>query len=630
MCGIVGIWHRQQGASVERKLLVQMTDALKHRGPDDSDYFVSGEIGLGHRRLSILDLSPAGRQPMMTPDERYVLVFNGEIYNYRELQEQYLAGRTFHSTSDTEVLLYLLVERGLSILPELRGMFALALWDTRDQELLLVRDPLGKKPLYIVETPELFLFASEPKALLTHPAVARTADQTTVAPYLLFEYTPAPATGWQTVRQVPAGSWMRVSRTQHTSATFWQPRFMPKSVMPERAALRRLDELLHQAVSRRLVADVPVGLFLSGGLDSTTIGWYLRQCTRAPLHSFSVGFAERSFDESSFATHAASALELTHHATRFTRETFRALLPEVISMLDIPLADASLLPTYAVSHEARRLVTVVLDGDGSDELFGGYGTFQAAAVAERLPRLPRAVIDILTAASQLLPTQYGYFSWDFKLKSFLRGVGYPLAVRNQIWLGSFSDRELADLLVSTERLPQLFNDILSLTPALRGLPVFDQVSLLTLTHYLQNDILVKLDRASMAASIEARTPFLDVDVVDFALQLPVALKRDKYLLKQLMRGRIPDRIIDRPKQGFGIPLGYWLRGPLADWAAMILNSEKLREDGFWRPAYVERLLTQHRQGRADHRKKLWTLLIWQLWYDHHVKRVPIQELVGAA
>lgn len=644
MCGIFGVLVKKE-SSIDEPRLHTALDCLAHRGLDDAGVLIKKNVGLGHRRLSILDLSGAGHQPMSTPDGRFSIVFNGEIYNFRELRDEYLPDVTLRSTSDTEVLLHLLAKRGIEALPLLRGMFAFAFWDEQEQKMLLARDPFGKKPLYYADTPEAFVFASEPKAILQYSPDLRKPDPTALRKYFLYEYVPAPASGYASIKQVEMGSYMVLDPTgprqgsghlpfvrggnYHSLLPLTKGESPPKlwrrlgEGVNERRMLDQLDQLLSTAVARRLVADVPVGGLLSGGLDSSTILWYVRQQTKAPIHTFSVSFDEQSFDESAYAEQMADSLGTTHHDLKFSLPEFHAALNKILPLLDIPLADASLLPTYAICKLARQYVKVVLDGDGSDELFGGYGTFEAARVAEAIPGWLRHGLIAITPLINSLPASHSYFSLDFKLKSFLKGLSYPFAQRNQIWLGSFSDKELRELLMPEWRkyIANIFDDLLTPTPATGG--VEDRVSLLTINQYLQNDILVKLDRASMYASLEARTPFLDVDLAEFALNLPEKFKRNKYILKKLMRGRIPDAIIDRPKQGFALPLASWLAGPLFDWASNILESEKIDRQGILNPRVISRLLAEHHSHQADHRKKIWTLIMFQIWWEKWVqKNVP--------
>ena len=621
MCGIVGIWNRGSENPVDGDVLSRMAGVLRHRGPDDAGHMIDGNFGMAHRRLAIIDLTVAGRQPMTTPDGRYTIVFNGEIYNYRELRARYCSDVKLKSTSDTEVLLHVLVKKGRQALAELRGMFALALWDAHQKCLFLARDPFGKKPLYYAERGGAFLFASEVKALLEHPLISREVDAGALAKYFLYEYVPAPSTGFKDVWQVPMGYCILVTSNSLNRQQWWKPTFRPKHVSrPERETLEVFDDKLATAIKRRMVADVPVGGLLSGGVDSTTIAWYMKQATAEKVHSFSVSFAEEQFDERRFAEQAAGAVGTEHHDLRFGLNEFWPALRAMVAMMDVPFGDASMLPTYAVSELARAHITVALDGDGSDELLGGYGTFQAAELSQKLPRLSKGIWQALYELARKLPTKYGYFSFDFKVKSFLKGMGYCLPERNQVWLGSFSDVELKNLLTNDWQAyaARVFDDVADLTPALPGLGTADVISLMTIYHYLHNDILTKLDRATMFVSLEARTPFLDLDLAEFVMKLPAKFKRNKYLLKKVMKGRIPDNIIDRDKQGFALPLGHWLRGPLYGWAREVLAVGKLQSVGILNPRYVERLFGEHREGRADHRKKLWTLLAWQMWYDRWV------------
>ncbi|MFH1354149.1 MAG: asparagine synthase (glutamine-hydrolyzing) [bacterium] len=618
MCGIVGVWNRGSGEPVDKGVLLRMAGSLRHRGPDDAGHMIDGALGLAHRRLAIIDLTAAGRQPMTTPDGRYTIVFNGEIYNYGELAKKYCADVNLRSTSDTEILLHVLAKKGRKALPELRGMFALALWDVVERRLLIATDPFGKKPLYWMDHGDTFLFASEIKALLEHPQVSRDMDRLAMARYFLYEYVPAPATGYREIRQVPMGHYVEITAPGIDVRQWWKPTFMPKREgKSEREVISRFDEKMRLAVRRRMIADVPVGVLLSGGIDSTSIAWYMKQEAGRKIHSFSVSFVEQSFNEGGFAEQAAKTVGTEHHDLRFGLDEFKFAWDKVTEKMDIPFGDASILPTYAVSELAREHITVALDGDGSDELLGGYGTFRAAQLSQKLPRLSKSVWQALYEISKKLPTSYGYFSLDFKAKSFLKGMGYDLPHQNQVWLGSFSDVELRELLTDEwqEYLRSLFADVNQLLPELERLDVADVVSLMTIYHYLHNDILTKLDRATMFVSLEARTPFLDVDLAEYVMRLPAKYKKKKYILKQAMRGRIPDAIIDREKQGFALPLGQWLKGPLFEWAREILAEDKLRTAGVMRPETVRRLLKEHRRGNADHRKKIWTLIAWQAWYD---------------
>ncbi|MBI3251600.1 MAG: asparagine synthase (glutamine-hydrolyzing) [Candidatus Andersenbacteria bacterium] len=618
MCGIVGVMPKRN-QPIKAGVLEAMRDSLSHRGPDDGGLYMQDTVGLGHRRLSILDLTSAGHQPMLSQDGRYVIVFNGEIYNYRELAKQYLSDISFVSGSDTEVLLELLARYGQTALPWLRGMFAFALWDTQAKKLLLACDPFGKKPLFYADSKEAFLFASEPKAFKEYPGWRAEMDLAAASHYFLHEYVPSPNTGFKGVQKLLMGSVLEIGigGDVHTQS-WWKPSFIPKVVLSEGAALQKLDSLLTKAVERRMVSDVPVGIFLSGGLDSTTIAWYMKKQARGALHSCSIGFDDRSFDETSFVRLAADSLQTTHHSAVFGARDVPAALAQIVPLMDVPLSDASLLPTYAVSKLARAHMKVVLSGDGADELFGGYGTFTAEAVGSRLDFLPAAFWQYLEKGLAGLPVSHDYFSFDFKAKSFVKGMKYKGLRRNQVWLGSFSEVELRQLLAQPGIASDAFTPVDGLLGQLAGLGSFDRLSAATVAQYLQDDILVKLDRASMMSGLEARTPFLDVDLAEFVMKLPVPLKKGKYLLKKLMRGRIPKAIIDRPKKGFGLPLGRWLQTDLNDWMQATLSREALHQHSLWNTEYVEKLIQEHERGQVDGRKKLWTLIMFQLWWEYWI------------
>lgn len=623
MCGITGILNKHTGAQIDPVILSKMASLLRYRGPDDQGTYIDQQCGLAHQRLAILDLSTSGHQPMTTPDGRFTLVYNGEIFNYQALSQQYLRGIKLHSTSDTEVLLHLLSKMGISALDKLRGMFALALWDKEKQELLLARDPFGKKPLYYSNLTHSLIFSSETKSLLAHPDISHAVDPKAITKYLLYNYVPAPETGYEGIKQLSPGSYALISRQRMDIKKWYLPIFLPKtSFASEAVAVNQLDGLLSQAVKRRLLADVPVGVFLSGGLDSTTIAWYMKQLNPNDLLSFSVYFTEKSYDESSFAQTAASTLGTRHHAMYFRADAVSKTLDELKHLLDIPLADPVLLPTYQLSKFARSMITVALSGEGSDELLAGYSMYRAAEITEYLPPLPRSLWATLEKIVHLIPTRYEYSTFDSKVKTLLQGMGYSRLVRNQLWISSFTPTELNTILTIPFRnhVSQTLEDLAQYTRLTEGLAPVDAVSFVNLHHYLSNYLLTKLDRSTMYASLEARAPFLDSDLANFLMRLPVSLKRNKHLLKKLMRGRIPDQIIDRSKQGFSLPLGHWLRGPLYNWAREVLASDNLRAAGIVEPQAVDRLLTDHKLGKADHRKKIWALLMLHIWHDHWINR----------
>ncbi|MDA1169074.1 MAG: asparagine synthase (glutamine-hydrolyzing) [bacterium] len=622
MCGIAGIWDTS-GAPLQQEAIGRMQNTLNHRGPDDSGIYAISSISLAHTRLSIIDVTRAGSQPFISSDSRYVLVFNGEIYNYNELREQHFSTEKFRSNSDTEVLLMMLIRFGVDALQYLRGMFAFAFFDTQEHKMILACDAFGKKPLFYAWNARIFLFASEPKALFASGQIESKLDTHAVAPYLLHEYCPSPASGFLNIFTLGAGQYMEISPLSQKIARWWTPKVLPKSNLTYSAALRTFDDLLGRAVERRMVADVPVGLFLSGGLDSSTIAWYMRNIKKdGEIHSCSVAFEDASFNEEYVASKVASDLRLTHHSITFTKDLFVSSLKELVPILDIPFADASLLPTFAVSKLARQHMKVVLDGDGSDELLGGYGTFSAYEIAERMKWIPaqfwRGVSSI---ADTVLPVSHSYFSTDFKIKSFLKGLAYQRERSLQVWLGAFTEREINLLFVKkSETLVRSVFDAVDSTVPNNIHETFDRASLYHIQTYLHRDILVKLDRATMAVGLEARTPFLDTDLAEFVLRLPSSYKRNKRILRELMQGRLPDIVLSRKKQGFGIPISRWFAEDLLSFVQEVLSEKNIQHTGIFRYEYIKELIDEHKNKRFDNRKKLWTLIVFQLWYERWIVR----------
>lgn len=613
MCGIAGIWNRE-GEAVSSSLLQAMAHSLEHRGPDGEGVWTHGEVGLVHRRLSIIDLSDYASQPFVSPDGRYALVFNGEIYNYQELRDTYFPHYSFVSHSDTEVLLQMLIRFGPDAIPKLRGMFAFAFFDTQKNELLLVCDSFGKKPMYYTWIGNTFLFASEPKALFASGLTRPQVDDQIVSSYLQREYMPIPSTGYTGICILSSGHWMNVSPRSIRISRWWKPEVAPKHDISFEKAAARFDDLLGQAVERRMVADVPVGIFLSGGLDSSTIAWYMRRSNQnADIHSCSVSFQEHSFNESSYAQMVANVLRTIHHEILFTQHTMQDVLQELIPLIDIPFADASLLPTYAISRLARHYMKVALGGDGADELLGGYGTFDAYESAAAVSWIPKNVWHVLGSILEYtLPVSHAYFSFDFKLKQFVRGSQFQDPENLAVWLGACTAEEVRALMEHHAVFPCISDTMRDM----KNHP-FDRASLLHLYGYLEHDILVKFDRATMAASLEARTPFLDIDLVDFILKLPVSHKRHKRILKHVMQNRLPREILNRKKQGFGIPIGAWLMQK-DSLARHVLTEQRVAEVGLFTYSVISKILRDHECGKHDYRKKIWTLMMFQLWYEYWI------------
>lgn len=621
MCGIAGFAGEGSPDILER-----MTRALARRGPDDNGTYFDGKVGLASTRLAVIDLSALGHQPMVNNSGDLVIAYNGEIYNFRELRaELERAGHGgFRGHSDTEVLLRCYEAYGEAAFARLRGMFAIALYDRRSGELFLARDHMGKKPLYWARFGCTLVFGSEIKALMCHPAWQGSLNPEAISAYLVYEAVPTELAIFAGVHKAPPASYLVFKGDVLTrKVRFWQPSPAPKEPVDFATAQEILDQALARSVNQRLVADVPVGVFLSGGLDSSTIAYYASRTSR--IKTFSVGFEDTTFDESREALEVARFLGAEHSSEVLTAAGCVDVLAQAADYMDEPNADASLLPTYLLSAFTRRRVTVALGGDGADELFAGYPTFQAEDYLRFYNAIPRAVRrSTIEPLIRLLPVSHGYMSLDFRLKKFLEGSEAPERYRHQHWIGAFRNGEIAALLTPEFRnAPSPYALIDKYWDEAGG--DFHRRLLFTyLRTYLMDQVMAKVDRASMANSLEARSPFLDVDLVDLVLGFPYEFKyrhfAGKRILRRLMRGRLPHSVTARRKKGFGVPIGQWLRREMRPLCEDTLSPARIRAGGIFDSAEVERLKREHFSGAADHRKRLWTLLTFMLWHDRWHRR----------
>ena len=626
MCGICGIVGYDP---VQPEFLARMTRALRHRGPDDEGFFVDRHddgfgVGLGFRRLSIIDLE-TGNQPIASEDGSVRVVLNGEIYNFRELRAGLEArGHRFATNADTEVIVHLYEDRGPRCVESLNGMFGFALWDATRRELVLARDRFGKKPIYYADLGGTLLFGSEAKALLQHPRCPDQLDFASLCRYLALEYVPTPRSIFAGIQKLPGGHVLRWRDGRPSVEKYWDLSFQAEAKPRSEAAyVEEFRARLRDSVRRRLISDVPLGAFLSGGIDSSSVVAAMVEAMPASaVKTFSIGFDEPSFDESEHARRVARHFGTDHHEATFTSDVMVDLLPELAEFLDEPFGDASILPTYLLSRFTRGSVTVALGGDGSDELLAGYPTFPADRVA-RLYKVPRLLHEkIVVPVADRLPVSTDNFSFDFKLKRFLRAAGLPVEVRHPTWLGSFALDEQTALLTHPP-----VDALEEQRRALADSPSRDELESLIYVYaktYLQDDILVKVDRASMACSLEVRAPFLDVDLVEFLGRVPPELKlhrlTTKYLLKQAMSEALPTGIARRAKKGFGIPIARWFKGELREALQDELSPVRIGRQGIFDQAEVGRLLDEHLTGRRDHRKQLWTLFVFQLWHRRWMER----------
>ena len=609
-----------------------MAATLRHRGPDDEGYYLERyddgvSVGLGFRRLAIIDLE-SGNQPIGNEDGSVQVVFNGEIYNFRELRRELEAGgHRFATNADTEVLVHLYEHLGHACVERLNGMFAFALWDERRRELLLARDRFGKKPLYYALVGPSIIFGSELKSVLTHPDSPSGLDMESLSRYLALEYVPTPYSIVKGVSKLPGGHVLRWRDGRAAVERYWDLSFPGETAgVTDDEYADELRTRLREAVRRRLVSDVPLGAFLSGGIDSSSVVALMTEAMPPDqVKTFSIAFGERSFDESAHARRVAAHFGTDHHEEVFTSRTMVDVLPSVVDILDEPFADASILPTYVLSRFTRQSVTVALGGDGSDELLAGYPTFPAERVA-RLYVLPKPIHErLVVPLLDRVPVSTNDFSLDFKVKRFLRGAASPANVRHGTWLGAFTPGE-QELLLGTAPVDAYAEQHRAFSGGPGDSPL-ERVIYQYAKGYLQDDILVKVDRASMACSLEVRAPFLDVDLVEFLGRVPPRLKlkrlETKHLLKRAMADVLPPGIAERPKKGFGIPIAAWFKGELREPLEDELSPARLKRQGIFDSAEVTRLIREHVEGRRDHRKQLWTLFMFQLWHRRWMEGRPV-------
>jgi asparagine synthase (glutamine-hydrolysing) len=646
MCGVAGfVDTRKGGQRLELDALAgRMADALRHRGPDDYGVWSDPEagVGLGHRRLSILDLSPAGHQPMFSASGRFVVAYNGEIYNCENLRHELRALPDMHfcGHSDTEVMLASFERWGVEpALERMNGMFAFALWDRAERTLLLVRDRFGEKPLYYGFAGKTFLFASELKALCAHPAFRPEIDRDALACYLRFNCIPTPYSIYRDIRKLEPGVVLRYREGQITKRAYWTLRSTVERCLADpfdgsaQQAAEELDSLLRDAIRLRMFADVPLGAFLSGGIDSSIIVALMQEQSRRPVRTFSIGFGEQGYDESAHARAVAQHLGTDHTDFCVTSAEAIGLVSRLPEIYDEPFADSSQIPTLLVSQLARGHVTVSLSGDAGDEVFGGYNRYTWGG---RLWRLLHATPRTLrrTAASGM--TALGPAAWEsvfMRMRPILpkslrlRMPGYKMHKLASLLL-SESAMEMYAAMASHWPRPEHIVAGASALSALQivgdqwlDLPEFERqaIYLDTLT-YLANDILVKLDRATMAFGLEGRIPFLDPRVVEFAWRLPLRMKvrpnEGKWILRQVLYRYVPRELVDRPKMGFGIPLDSWLCGPMREWAEALLDSHRLKSEGFFDPMAVHEKWNEYLRGYGAWQFHLWDILMFQLWWEH--------------
>lgn len=636
MCGLVGFTSFRETSIDKEKILKAMCDAIAHRGPDEHGYFIKNKINFGHRRLSIVGLGD-GQQPMHTLDGKLSIVFNGEIYNYLDLKKTLeRQGFQFRTHSDTEVILHLYTKFGLDFPKYLNGMFAIALWDHDKEQLMLVRDRMGEKPLYYQIKNKDIIFSSELKSIVKHPECSRQLSTEGLNKYLTYEYIPSPFTIFEQVYKVEAGE-MIVFNDGHSEKHFYwnQPyykAFEGYTSSSEEDAIRDIEDLLMDSVRTRLMADVPVGVLLSGGIDSSLLTALAAKVRPSgdKIKSFSIYFDEASYDESSYIKRIVNSFGLEHNSQTVSSKDMLGIFGQLGRIMDEPMADPSIVPTYFLSKMTAQHVKTVIGGDGSDEMFAGYPTYSANKLVQIYNIVPFELRTPLTnmltrAQGSIIPISNKNIALDFKLKQFFRGAGVASEIRFFRWMGGFLDSEKREILNDNFKhkiLGQLtYEDINRYLSRTNINQEIDRLLYLSQKLYLQDDILVKSDRAAMQNSLEIRAPFLDHRLVEYVSTMPERFKlktlTTKYILKKLAAKHLPKDIVYRPKKGFGIPITQWLREDLKEPMLDLLSESRLKSQGIFEHQGIKTLIDDHLNHKSNNRKLLWTLLSFQLWFDEY-------------
>lgn len=627
MCGITGFVNAD-GRAVDRSILERMNCAIIHRGPDEDGFYVHQNVGLAMRRLAIIDLA-GGQQPIHNDDRTKWLVFNGEIYNYQELREDLIKrGHKLYTKSDTEAVLHLYEEFGVECVQYLRGMFAFAIWDDVEKSLFLARDRVGKKPILYSHQPNGdLIFGSEFTAVLEHPSIGREVDMQALDAYMSYLCVPAPQTAFKSIRKLEPGHWMRWKDGLVETRRYWLPKFGPKLKITEEEAIEETTRLMRESTRLRMISEVPLGAFLSGGVDSSIVVALMAQESSSPVKTFSIGFEEQDFSELKYARAVAEHVGAEYHEF-IVRPNALEILPALVEHYGEPYADSSAIPTYYVSKETRQHVTVALNGDGGDESFAGYERYMAMELAEIYRRIPSWMRSALIEGPvNLLPSSELKQTRIRDVQRFFSSAHEDKKARYFRWMSTFKPALKPDLYTSdfkaqltgqTSKLLDEWFDVANGTGILDATLLTDQMT------YLPNDLLVKVDIASMANSLEARSPFLDHNVIEFAARLPENIKmrglRPKYLLKKVAARLVPREVVYRRKMGFGVPVGRWLRGEMSGFLRDTLLSQAALSRGVVKPEKLRQYVDEHVSGKFDHSFQVWSLLMMELWFQRFIDK----------
>jgi asparagine synthase (glutamine-hydrolysing) len=625
MCGIFGIF-RPNRSDIDEAAFLKMGEFLQRRGPDHTGTHIGPGIAVGNTRLSIVDLA-TGNQPIFNEDRRLAIVYNGEIYNHRDIRRDLEKhGHRFSTNSDTETVLHAYEQYGPKCLDLFNGMFAFAVYDFSNHGLFVARDRLGIKPLYWAHINGAFCFASESKALLHLLPGGPQPDWTAIYRYLSFGYVPAPESPFVGIRKFPAGSYGRPDNQGIQPVEYWHPAYGTDSLTTPEQANQTAFELLDKAVELELMSDVPLGVLLSGGLDSSAVALLAKEKIGNRLKTFSLRFEESTHDESQDARLVADHLGTDHYELRFTRERMREYILKTAQVLDEPFGDSTVLPLYALSDFAREQVKVVLTGWGGDEILAGYQTYQAHRLARHYRRLPLFITDrLVPLLLNFWPVSDKYMNFGFKARRFSSGTTESPEIQHFIWMNYLNDTEKNRILTHgalSKVQGGTWDPVIDEVRRLNESELISRIMHLDARFFLEGNGLFQADRMTMAASLEARVPLLNIDLISYLNSLPTHIKmpggRLKGFFRQMLEGRLPDRIINKPKKGFGPPSSIWVRDVVDDLLDCVLDSKRLRDDGVLNPLEIRRLLDEHRSRRADHGRSLWALFSFQLWYDRFI------------
>jgi len=622
MCGICGIYNYRNKQTADKAILQNMTDVLAHRGPDDEGLYLKEEIGLGHRRLSIIDLY-TGKQPMSNEDNSIWIIFNGEIYNYRELREEIKAkGHILRTTSDTEVIIHLYEEMQEDCVEKLNGIFAFCIWDAKRKKIILVRDRLGVKPLFYALVDEGVIFASEVKSILQHHSVKKEIDIQALDDFFSLGYITGGKTIIKSIKNLSPATILSISKDSSKTYKYWDIGYNNSFPKSEKYYIDKLLHHLASAVKIQMVSDVPVGAFLSGGLDSSCVVSFMLNSAGSKIRTYSIGFLEKSYDELRYAQMAGRFFS-TKHKDMIVKPDIKQILPKLIWFYDEPFADTSTIPTYFLAKLAASELKVVLSGDGGDENFAGYPTYVADKLARYYNMLPNVVKSLAAGTINKLPVSFDKVSFDYKAKRFIQGVSYSPLKAHYSWRLIYTEEE-KEQFYSHDFKKQLndyssfetFENFYNCRPEAT---IFQKLSYVDFKTWLVDDILRKVDRASMANSLEARVPLLDHNLVEFAAAIPENLKlkriKTKYLLKKSMKNRLPKKIIYRKKSGFNAPVSHWVNNELRSYVLDHLSSSKIRGLGYFQDDFVQTMLKEHSNRTKDNGLKIWSLLNFVIWYE---------------